>query len=103
MPEAPVLSPERLTAELAGLAEWGVTDGSLSATYLMESFPQGIELVRRAATSAEAAAHHPDIDIRWRSITFRLTTHDSGGITMRDVSLARRIQGHARTLGWVLP
>jgi 4a-hydroxytetrahydrobiopterin dehydratase len=63
----------------------------------------GIELVTRAATSAEAANHHPDIDVRWRSVTFRLTTHDAGGVTMRDVHLARRIQGHATSLGWVSP
>ena len=40
---------------------------------------------------AEELDHHPDIDIRWRTLTFRLSTHSAGGVTHRDVELARRI------------
>ena len=103
MPDSAVLSPVQLSEALTGLSGWSPSGDAITATYQMESFPLGIELVRRAATSAEAANHHPDIDVRWRAVTFRLSTHDRGGVTMRDVNLARRIQGHATALGWVVP
>ncbi|MCU0283563.1 MAG: 4a-hydroxytetrahydrobiopterin dehydratase [Candidatus Nanopelagicales bacterium] len=97
------LSDVEAEQALAGLAGWRREGAAITATYAMESFPLGIELVRRAANSAEAANHHPDIDVRYRRVTFRLTTHDAGGLTPRDVHLARRIQGHATALGWVVP
>lgn len=97
------LTEEQADAALANLPGWTRDADSIEATYTMETFPLGIELVCKAATSAEAAGHHPDIDVRWRSVTFRLTTHDSGGLTMRDINLARRIQSHATSLGWVVP
>jgi 4a-hydroxytetrahydrobiopterin dehydratase len=42
---------------------------------------------------AEAADHHPDIDIRWRTLSFRLSTHSAGGLTEKDFALAREIDG----------
>jgi 4a-hydroxytetrahydrobiopterin dehydratase len=96
-----LMSPQEVDTALANLTGW-VRDGAgITATFTMETFPLAIDLVTRAATSAEAANHHPDIDVRWRSVTFRLTTHDVGGVTPRDINLARRIQGHATSLGWV--
>jgi len=53
----------------------------------------GIEAVRRVAEHAEAKDHHPDIDIRWRTVTFALVTHSEGGITKSDVAMARDING----------
>ena len=66
----------------------------------MPTFPAGILLVDRAAELAEAANHHPDINIRWRRVTFVLTTHDSGGLTNKDLSLAQGIHAAALALGW---
>ena len=43
------------------------------------------------ARAAEAADHHPDLDIRWRTVSFTLSTHSEGGITAKDVMLARQI------------
>ena len=57
----------------------------------LASFPQAIEVVDRVAVLAEAADHHPDIDIRWRTLTFRLRTHSAGGLTEKDFSLAAEI------------
>lgn len=103
MVDTHLLTEQEALAALANLPGWTRQGDAITASYTMETFPAGIELVRRAANSAEAANHHPDIDVRWRTVTFRLTTHDSGGLTPRDVNLARRIQGHAMALGWVLP
>ena len=51
----------------------------------------GIDAVRRVAERAEAKDHHPDIDIRWRTVTFSLVTHAVGGITENDIAMARDI------------
>jgi 4a-hydroxytetrahydrobiopterin dehydratase len=103
MTDAVLMTPAEADSALATLGAWHREGDLITATFTMESFPLAIDLVHRAATSAEAANHHPDIDVRWRSVTFRLSTHEIGGITMRDVNLARRIQGHATSLGWVAP
>ena len=103
MVDSHLLSDREALAALANLPGWEREGPSLVGTFAMESFGLGIELVRRAANSAEAANHHPDIDVRYRTVTFRLTTHESGGLTPRDVNLAKRIQGHAMALGWVVP
>ncbi|WP_076221361.1 4a-hydroxytetrahydrobiopterin dehydratase [Mycobacterium avium] len=57
------------------------------------SFLDGIDAVRRVAEHAESKDHHPDIDIRWRTVTFALVTHSEGGITQNDVDMARDING----------
>jgi 4a-hydroxytetrahydrobiopterin dehydratase len=57
-------------------------------TYEAPSFLAGIAFVERVARAAEAADHHPDIDIRWRKVTLALVTHDAGGLTWRDTQLA---------------
>jgi 4a-hydroxytetrahydrobiopterin dehydratase len=56
-------------------------------------FAGALELVNRVGALAEAADHHPDIDIRWDTVTLRLVTHSAGGITERDLQLARAIDG----------
>lgn len=94
------LSEQELIDGLATLTTWRREDQVLTATFRMATFPVAIELVDRVAVSAEAANHHPDIDIRWRSVRFRLTTHDAGGLTAEDLDLARRIDAHAAALGW---
>lgn len=60
-------------------------------TVELPSFPAAIVAVVDVAKFAEEIDHHPDIDIRWRSVTFRLTTHSAGGVTESDVTLATRI------------
>lgn len=88
-------------AELIGeFPEWQRSGDTITATYAMPTFPLAIELVNRVAVAAEAANHHPDIDIRWRRVAFVLTTHDAGGLTNLDVELARDIHAKAVQLGW---
>lgn len=77
--------------EDAQLTEWTVAGKSLTRTVELTSFPAAIEVVNRVADAAEQADHHPDIDIRWRTLTFTLSTHSAGGLTQKDVDLARRI------------
>ncbi|MFT4637406.1 MAG: 4a-hydroxytetrahydrobiopterin dehydratase [Verrucomicrobiales bacterium] len=56
-----------------------------------QAFMDGIDIVRDIAELAEEAQHHPDIDIRWTTITFALSTHSAGGLTKKDFALAREI------------
>ncbi|MEV7092114.1 4a-hydroxytetrahydrobiopterin dehydratase [Amycolatopsis sp. NPDC051045] len=72
-------------------AGWTRTGAVISREVELASFPQAIEVVNRVAELAEAADHHPDIDIRWRTLTFRLSTHSAGGLTAKDFSLAAQI------------
>jgi 4a-hydroxytetrahydrobiopterin dehydratase len=69
---------------------WEENEDALVRELEFESFPAAIEFVRRLADAAEAANHHPDIDIRYRRVLVRWTTHSAGGVTDRDRELARR-------------
>ncbi|MFE3026074.1 4a-hydroxytetrahydrobiopterin dehydratase [Nocardia tengchongensis] len=86
-----LLSDDDIAEALKDLPEWSRTGDSITRTVQADSFLAGIELVRRVAAAAEAANHHPDIDIRWRRVTFTLSTHDAGGLTPLDTALAREI------------
>jgi 4a-hydroxytetrahydrobiopterin dehydratase len=83
-----VLTDEQVEAAVKDLDGWKHADGVLRRSVKFPSFMAGIEAVRRIAEHAEAKDHHPDIDIRWRTVTFALVTHSVGGITERDVAMA---------------
>ena len=87
------MSDDEVDAAAATLNGWKRTDGALRRSVTFGSFLDGVEGVRRVAEAAERADHHPDIDIRWRTVTFTLATHSEGGITEKDVQLAREIDG----------
>ena len=59
------------------------------------SFRKALEFVNAVGERAEAANHHPDIDIRWKDVTLRLSTHDAGGLTQKDLDLAKEINAVA--------
>jgi 4a-hydroxytetrahydrobiopterin dehydratase len=100
MTTGPLLSAEDVDSAIAGHPAWIRQGDSITATYRMPTFALGIELVTHAAAAAERANHHPDIDVRWRTVSFRLSTHDAGGITQHDLDLARQIDEAAIRLGW---
>lgn len=86
-----VLTDEQVDAALPDLTGWERSDGALRRSVEFPQFLAGIEAVRRVAERAEEKDHHPDIDIRWRTVTFVLVTHSEGGITDKDVSMAHDI------------
>ncbi|GIJ78206.1 4a-hydroxytetrahydrobiopterin dehydratase [Micromonospora phaseoli] len=88
---AEVLTAEAVRDELGGLAGWSGDPAGIIRTVELASFPDAVAVVDRVAVTAEELDHHPDIDIRWRTVTFRCVTHSAGGVTMRDMDLARRI------------
>lgn len=84
-----LLGDDDITAALAILPGWVLEQGMLAKDYVFsDGFPAAIAFVDRVAVAAEDADHHPDIDIRWNTVTLRLATHDQGGITERDTALA---------------
>ncbi|MGB3443723.1 MAG: 4a-hydroxytetrahydrobiopterin dehydratase [Actinophytocola sp.] len=88
-----LLSDEEVGKALGRLQEWRREDGALVREVELASFSQAIQVVNRVAEIAENDNHHPDIDIRWRTLTFRCSTHSEGGITASDTSLAEEING----------
>ncbi|BBX23542.1 putative pterin-4-alpha-carbinolamine dehydratase [Mycolicibacter terrae] len=85
------MTDDQVDSALSGLDGWEQADGALRRSIKFGSFLAGIDAVRRVAERAEAADHHPDIDIRWRTVTFALVTHSEGGITDKDVAMAGEI------------
>lgn len=83
-----VLTDEQVDAALPGLDGWERSDGALRRSIKFDSFLAGIDAVRRVGEHAERKDHHPDIDIRWRTVTFVLITHSEGGITKNDIEMA---------------
>ena len=86
-----LLTDEQVDAAARDLDGWERADGALRRSVKFGSFLDGIDAVRRVAEHAERKDHHPDIDIRWRTVTFALVTHSEGGITDKDVQMAREI------------
>jgi 4a-hydroxytetrahydrobiopterin dehydratase len=88
---AKLLDADAVSAALAGLDGWSGDTEAITRTAQLPSFPDAIAVVDRVAVVAEEMNHHPDIDIRWRNLTFTCATHSAGGVTELDVELARRI------------
>ena len=88
---AELLTEEEITTHAAYLTGWFSESGAIVRTVEMPTFLKAIEAVDRVAVVAEELDHHPEIDIRWRSLTFTCRTHSAGGVTDKDFALARRI------------
>ena len=80
-------------------ADWRIVRDDASTHFRTGSFAAGVALVDAIGKLADAAHHHPDVDLRYHGVTVRLITHDEGGLTERDVALARQISDAARELG----
>ncbi|HEU5339814.1 4a-hydroxytetrahydrobiopterin dehydratase [Edaphobacter sp.] len=76
---------------LKQLPDWKLTDGKLTREWTFGNFVEAIAFVNKVAPLAEAAGHHPDIDIRYNRVLLSLVSHDAGGITERDASMAVHI------------
>ncbi|SEG56763.1 4a-hydroxytetrahydrobiopterin dehydratase [Actinacidiphila yanglinensis] len=93
---------ERITPgrfqETVGVDDWRVLFGAASAHFRTGSFATGVAFVDAIGALADAANHHPDVDLRYPGVTVRLMTHEVGGLSERDVDLARAISAAARDL-----
>lgn len=89
-----LLHPAEVDRQLADLPGWSSDGTSLHRSIDFPSFPEAIAAVATLAIDAEEMNHHPDIDIRWRTVILTLSTHSAGGITQLDIELAHRIESH---------
>ena len=89
----PKLSDADVEKGLSGLEGWSRAGDAIEKTYELPSFPDSVAFVARVGFLAEAANHHPDLDIRYTKVKVALSTHSDGGITDKDLSLAAEING----------
>ena len=80
-----------IAAALRGATGWERAGAEIRRTYRFGDFREALAFVNRVGALAEAAGHHPDIDIRYNTVTLTLTTHDAGGLSVKDFDLARAI------------
>jgi len=86
------LDDDQIAARLGELPGWERQGDEIVKTFELPSFPEAIAFVTRIADRAEAADHHPDLDIRYRKVRVALSTHSDGGITQKDFDLAGDIE-----------
>jgi 4a-hydroxytetrahydrobiopterin dehydratase len=85
------LSDIAIQRELGNLPGWSRRGDVVTKTFQFRNYLTGIKFVTAVAEAAEAADHHPDIDIRYTKIVCALSTHSAGGITQKDLDMAGQI------------
>ena len=91
MPRPPRLPPDELAAALSGLPLWSGDGEGIRRSVELPGFPDAVAALVRMAFVAEQLDHHPDVDLRWRTLHLTLVTHSADGVTELDLELARRI------------
>ncbi len=91
MPRPPRLSPDELSGALSELPLWSGDTGGIRRTVELPSFRDAVAAINAIADVAEEMDHHPNVDLRWRTLHLALVTHSAGGVTDLDLQLARRI------------
>ncbi len=82
------LDDDERTLFQTGHPGWAIDDETISRTFVFSGFPQAIAFVTECSFAAEAADHHPDIDVRWNKLTLVPTTHSASALTDKDIGLA---------------
>jgi 4a-hydroxytetrahydrobiopterin dehydratase len=91
MPRPPRLSPDAIAAALADLPRWSGDADGLRRAVELPSFRDAVAAIVAIADVAEELDHHPDVDLRWRTLHLTLVSHSAGGVSELDLELARRI------------
>ena len=90
------LSLEEIQRELQNLQDWKFGDNAITKEFTLKGFGAAMALVNKVAEAAQKANHHPDIVIHYNRVTFTCSTHDAGGVTEKDIALAKQIEAAAR-------
>jgi 4a-hydroxytetrahydrobiopterin dehydratase len=91
-----LLSKAEIDAQLKTLDGWTLDGNAIRKQFTFKGFPEAVAFVNRLVPDAERADHHPDITINYRRVTLSWSTHDEGGLTVKDIEGARMADGHAR-------
>jgi len=87
------LTDAEIQTALASLSGWTKSGIAIERNYEFKDFVEAMKFVNKIAEAAEVAGHHPDIRIVYNKVTLQLTSHDSGGVTNRDIKMAGTING----------
>lgn len=87
----PLLSPAAVQEKLKEVQGWNLAGKEIVREFSFADFVEALRFVNAVGERAEAAGHHPDIDIRYNKVKLALTSHDSGGLTERDFHLAKMV------------
>jgi 4a-hydroxytetrahydrobiopterin dehydratase len=98
MGQTPKLADSEIQAAIAKLPGWALRDGKLHREYVFPDFVQAFGFMATAAIAIEAMNHHPDWSNVWNKVTVDLVTHDSGGVTAKDIALAEKLESLALKL-----
>lgn len=90
------LTDDEIRDALADLPGWELVDGAVCKEFRLDGFPAAVAFVVRLSYDAQAADHHPDLDIRYNKVRVALSTHSEGGITAKDVAMAKAVEALAR-------
>lgn len=85
------LTPQELESRLADLDGWSLQDDAIHKQFEFDSYMDAIAFINAVAAKAEAANHHPDLHNSYTTVNVSLTTHSEGGVTTKDLDLAREI------------
>ena len=88
-----LLSQTEIGGRLRELQDWSLRGNEIVKVVKKEDFVRAMAFVNAVALLAEKQNHHPDIDIRWNTVTLVLSTHSAGGLTENDFELAKAIDG----------
>jgi len=88
----PQLTLEEIASSLGHLAGWSYDTNTLTKEWVFQDFREAMAFINTVAEMAEAANHHPDIANTYNRVRLRLSTHSEGGVTEKDVALARKIE-----------
>lgn len=86
-----LLSETEIQTQLNALSDWTQEGKLIKCTRKFKGFPEAVEFVNKIVEPAEAAGHHPDLEISYNTVIIKMTTHDAGGLTEKDFNLARTI------------
>lgn len=86
-----MLSLAELQEAMTGLLEWSIAGNSIEKVFSFNNFKESLAFVNKIAEIAELQNHHPDIMINYNLVRFTLTTHSEGGVTKKDIELAKEI------------
>ena len=88
---AALLSDREIQAQLSQLPDWSLDGKAITCTRTFKDFVAAVDFVNQLVEPAEAAGHHPDLQISYNRVAIGLSTHDAGGLTEKDFALAQKI------------
>ncbi len=98
MADEKAYSEAEIAERLTDLPNWELRDGWIRRSFKTPGWPHTLMLVNAIGYRAEAAFHHPDLNVGWASVTVKLQTHSAGGVTDKDFALAKEIESLATWL-----